>query len=343
MRVATNRLSSVYFVAILALASLGVAPCSAQGGAQGSAEGGAQGSTAEGSAQGAAQNATQVLRIAAFGGDGILPGEALALQNLVTSYVVQLKLFRVIDDSGQELALKEAETSVQLGVAKALSPLSADYVLSAGANKIGSLLVFTVKVTKVASGEEKSVADTFASVNDLILAARRLTRSLFDASAAVSSATAGTSGLAASQAPPASQALPSSQPSKPAPSLAAVSGTWKGDKNVDRVTILPDGRGFAVLASGIRMAVRVSIEGAAVVIVQDQPGSPDFYRPALDLKSARVVAAAARPWRWVFALSQDGASLSGVKESVFVSVSDKGTVAVDNNYVRDAVWQRLYR
>jgi len=122
-----------------------------------------------------------------------------------------------------------------------------------------------------------------------------------------------------------------------------VAGTWKGDKNVDRVTITPDGRGFAVLSSGVRMALKATIEGSTVAIAQNQPNSADFYRPSLDLKSARTVAQSARPWRWLFSLSLDGKSLSGVKESVFVTVNEKGAVTIDNNYVRDATWTRLYR
>ncbi len=286
-----------------------------------------------------AQDAMRVLRVAGFGGDGIEQGEASALRNLVTSYVIELKMFRVIDDSGQELALKEEETAVQLGVAKDMTPLAADYILSADASRAGSLIVFTMDVTKVSSGEKKSVADTFGSVNDLILASRRLTKKLFekDQDGSASAEAPGTA------APSENAAAPARPPANPAPSLGLVAGTWKGDKNVDRVSILPDGRGFAVLASGTSMALKVSVQGGAVLVNQNQPNSPDFYRPGLDMKSARIVAATARPWRWVFALSVDGNSLSGVKESVFVNVNEKGAVSLDNSYVRDAVWTRLYR
>jgi len=278
-----------------------------------------------------------VLRVAEFGGDGLEKGEASALKDLVTSYVIELKMFRIIDDSGQELSLKEEETAVQLGVAKDLKPLAADYILSAEANRVGALLVFTMNVTKVTSGEKKNIAEPFSSVNDLILASRRLTRSLFGKpdEGPNPSQTGSTTAAALPPAP-----RPAANPS---PSLGLVAGTWKGDKNVDRVSILPDGRGFAVLASGTRMALKAVIDGGNVLILQDQPNSPDFYRPSLDLKSARIVSASARPWRWVFSLSSDGNSLNGVKESVFVNVSDKGVVSLDNNYVRDAVWTRLYR
>jgi hypothetical protein len=276
-------------------------------------------------------NPSQVLRIAECGGEGLQGGEAAAIQNLITSYVVELKMFRVIDAKGQELALREAETAVQLGVSKDLNPLVADFILSPRVDSIGSQFVFTMDVTRTSTGEKKSVSEGFFSENDLLLSVRRLTRKLFEKQnepAAPSSAT--------TAAPTEAQAA------YPAPSLSLVAGTWKGDKNLDRVTILPDGRGFAVLASGQRMSLKATIEGNSVIVAQNQPNSPDFYRPGLDYKSAKIVAQGARPWRWTFSLSVDGNALTGVKESVFVTVSKKGAVTLDNNYVRDAVWTRLY-
>lgn len=271
-----------------------------------------------------AQGAVRVLRVVDFGGDGLQPSEAAALQGLVTSYVIELNQFKVIDAQGQELALREAETAVQLGDSKDVIPLVADFILSGRADKAGSLIVFTMDVTKVSSGEKKSVADGFASVNDLILASRRLTRGLFESQ----------------ELPAAKAAEPLS--SNPSPSLAMIAGSWKGDKNIDRVTLFPDGRGFAILASGVRMSLKATIDGSTVLISQNQPNSPDFYRPSLDIKTARLVAKDARAWRWVFALSSDKESLVGVKESVFVTI-DKGALSLDNNYVRSAQWERLYR
>ena len=283
-----------------------------------------------------AQEGSRVLRVMDFTGDGLQSNEAAALQNLVTSYVIELKLFRVIDSSGQELALREAETAFQFGEAKVISPLVANYIPSGRADKVGRLIILSMDATKVASGEKKNVADSFTSVNDLILASRRLTRNLFERPEIAGAD--GSLGAAASPSPSA----PAKSADNPSPSLALVSGTWKGDKNIDRVTIFPDGRGFAILASGVRMALKATIDGQAILVTQNQPNSPDFYRPSLDLKSAKIVAKDARPWRWVFALSTDNGSLVGIKESVFVTI-DKGVLSLDNNYVRSAQWARLYR
>lgn len=269
----------------------------------------------------------RVLRIADFGGDGLPENEYSAIRDLITSYAVELRMFRVIDSRGQELALREAETAVQLGSPKELEPLVADFILSARIDSIGSQILFTMDVTKASTGEKRSVSEFFPSENDLLLSVRRLTRRLFEKDDEAGRR----------------DAAPEAPAKNPAPSLSLVSGIWRGDKNLDRVTILPDGSGFAVLASGRRMSLKAEIAGDLVVIAQDQPNSPDFYRPSLDYKSAKAVAEGARPWKWRFSLSADGGTLTGLKESVFVTVSKSGAVTLDNNYVRDAVWTRLYR
>jgi len=295
-----------------------------------------------------AQEARTVLRVRPFGGDALSSGEAGAAQNLVTSYVVELKSFRVIDAEGQELALKEAETAVQLGVPKDISPLAADFILSANAQAAGGLIVFTMDLTKVSSGEKRSVSETVPSVNDLLLALRRVTRSLFGQAESPQAPAAGV-------APgPEAAPLPESAASAAAaadaqafvaePSLAMVTGTWKGDKGLDRVSIFRDGRGIAVLSSGNSMRVRASIAEGKIIVAQDQPNAPEFYKSSgLGLKAARAIAAKARPWRWIFSLDEDKSSLVGIKESVFVKIDEKGAVTVDNNYVREARWSRLFR
>ncbi len=129
----------------------------------------------------------------------------------------------------------------------------------------------------------------------------------------------------------------------PNPRLAAIAGIWNGDKGIDRVSLRSDGRGFALLNSGARMMLRAVVSGSFVVVSQDQPNSPDFYRPDLDPRSASIVSAAARRWKWVFRLSADGGALRGIKESVFVKVDESGAVSVDNDYSREALWTRRPR
>ncbi|HOX32950.1 MAG TPA: hypothetical protein PLB91_11515 [Spirochaetales bacterium] len=299
-----------------------------------------------------ARAAPRVLRIGAFAGDALSPGESAAVQNLVTSYAVELKSFRVLDAKGQELALREAETAVSLGVPADLAPLAADYILSSEAQKAAGLIVFTMDLTKVATGEKRSLSEPFSSVNDLILALRRMTLSLFGQataglsgeafSAPLSAAPGAEPDSAAAGGAGAVQAAPA--PAFPSPSLALIAGTWKGDKGIDRVTLFNDGRGIALLSTGRSMRVRAVVSGALVLVTQDQPNLPDFYKGgSIDLKTARAIASQARPWRWVFSLSEDRSVLFGSKESVFVRFEAEGKVSVDNNYVRDARWERMFR
>lgn len=309
----------------------------------------------------AAEQAKPVLRIRPFSGEDLAASELAAIQNLVTSYIVELKAFRVVDSRGQELALQEAETAVSLGAPKDLAPLAADYLVTGSVAKAGGLLVFSLEATKVSTGEKRSVSEVLPSINDLILQSKRLTRALFERTEGEKAAVlpaAGAAPLAPAISPSAADAgpgaafapplppsdLPPPQAAMASPSLAKAAGTWKGDKGVERVSLFPDGRGIAVLASGATMKVRARLAGGEIEIVQDQPNLPDFYRgPGIDYKAAKVVAAQARPWRWVFRLSEDGSSLFGTKESVFVRIETSGKVLVDNGYVREAAWSRLFR
>jgi hypothetical protein len=279
----------------------------------------------------ASQEALRVLRIGAVSGDALGAGEATALRGLISSYVIERGGFRVIDAEGRPLSLEEPRPAD----GQASSPLAADYVLTADASRIGGRIALSLEVAKASTGEKKSAAEAFTDLNDLILSSRRLTAALFDrAFGAQGGASASPSGQRAGAA---------ALGTDPSPRLAAIAGTWDGDKGIDSVSLRPDGRGFALLDSGARMLLKAAISGSFVIVAQDQPNSPDFYRPDLDPKSARIVSSAARPWKWVFSLSSDGSTLTGYKESVFVKVDEKGAVSVDNDYSRDALWTRRSR
>jgi hypothetical protein len=283
----------------------------------------------------APQDAVRALRIGAVSGDALGAGEATALRGLISSYVIERGGFRVFDAEGRPLSLEEQQPGGAQDPSKASAPLAADYVLTADASRIGGRIAFSLEVSKTATGEKKSVAEAFTDLNDLILSSRRLTAALLDRAF-------GAQGGAAS--PASAQRGGASVPgTDPSPRLAAIAGTWEGDKGIDSVSLRPDGRGFALLDSGARMLLKAAISGSFVIVAQDQPNSPDFYRPDLDPKSARIVSSAARPWKWVFSLSTDGSALTGYKESVFVKVDEKGAVSVDNDYSRDALWTRRSR
>jgi hypothetical protein len=289
------------------------------------------------------QSRQPILRISPFSGNGVDSSEASMLERLINSYIVELKIFRVIDAKGQELALTETESALSLGSTTTASvPLTADFIISGMLGKIDNLYIFTLENTKISSGEKISVSDTASSVSDIVLRARNLTRSLFGKQEALSESnpvqTTITASTAISQSDPVDETAVFRSPS-----IRNLVGTWKGDKGLENVRLLPNGSGIAVLSGSGTMKVRVTIHDDVIIIVQDQPNDAAMYKSAsVTFDMARKIAAQARPMRWIFTLSPDGLQLAGTKESV--SISGDGTkLMVDNSYQRAAAWVRISR
>jgi len=284
-----------------------------------------------------------ILRIDPFTGNGVGVSEASMLERLINSYIVELKSFRVIDAKGQELALTETESALSLGSATtATIPLTADFIISGMLGKIDDLYIFTLENTKVSSGEKLSVSDTASSISDIVLRARSLTRSLFgkqDNSPVVNP-------YPNTVTPPVAgtEQLPAEEKAFfKSPAMKDLVGTWKGDKGLENVRLIPNGTGIAVLSGGGTMKIRISISDDRIIIMQDQPNEAAMYRSAsVPFDMARKIAAQARPMRWIFSLSPDGLHLTGIKESVSIS-GDGTTLKLDNSYQRDAAWSRISR
>lgn len=289
------------------------------------------------------QTRQAVVRIAPFSGTGVGSSEASMLERLVSSYVSELKSFKVIDDKGQELALLEAEAALAQGLSGSVSlPLAADFVVEGSIGKIGDVFAFTLDVTKVSSGEKISASDTAPSISDIVLRARALTRSLFGQGSAPESAMATATDPSAPGAAEAAHDDDAAVATK-TPRPDDLIGTWRGDKGLETVRIFPNGTGLAVLSGGGTLKLRITIADDSVQIAQDQPNDAAMYRAAsMSYDMAKRIAAEARPMRWLFALSSDGATLFGKKESV--SISGIGaSIEIDNGYVRDASWVRISR
>ncbi len=298
--------------------------------------------------QGFGQARQPVLRVSPFGGSGVGASEASTMERLVASYIVELKAFRVIDSQGQEIALSETETALNLGATTAtVTPLAADYVLGGSLGKIGEIYVFTLEATKVSSGEKLSVSDTALALSDIVLRSRDLTRSLFvrkDTVTGPASIPAALSGASGGEQAPPTEAPAASTPSwKPAPRLSDISGSWRGDKGLETVRVFSNSTGLAVLTGGGTLKIRITIQGDMIEILQDQPNDPNLYRsPSVTFEMARRIATQARPMRWLFRLDAAGQTLIGTKESI--AISGSGTeLKVDNTYVRDASWSRISR
>jgi hypothetical protein len=309
------------------------------------------------------QSRQAIIRIVPFTGTGISASELSTLERLVASHVVELKTFKIIDDAGRELALGETELALSLGgkVSSSL-PLTADFIMTGHLGKIGDTFIFTLENTRVSTSEKLSVHDTAASINDIVLKTRGLTRSLFGQaddqarSTAASNPSSRTTAPAPASAPAGTPAQ--TTPTHPTitvsaqtvptqfmvhPSISDLTGSWRGDKGLETVRILSNATGLAVLSGGGTMRIRIIIQEATIIISQDQPNDVAMYRGAnITFEVARSIAAQARPMRWLFNLTVDGQTLEGIKESIAVS-GTTDAISVDNAYERLATWTRISR
>ncbi|TFG84899.1 MAG: hypothetical protein E4H20_01825 [Spirochaetales bacterium] len=289
-----------------------------------------------------AQTRQAVVKIVSFSAEGVNQGEAGTIERMVASHIAEFRIFRVIDNQGHELALQETEIALASGSDAGLVTLpSADFILSGSLSHIGDLYVLTLKNVKVVTGETMSVSDTATSLNDIAIGSRLLTRSLFG-KADVASEDA--SRIAVEAVPGGALPAGSGQSDiSPSPTLTALAGTWRGDKGIETVRIFPNGTGLAILSGGGTLKLSVRTDGPMVDIVQDQPNDPLMYRgPNINFELATLIAESARPMRWIFNLSANGALLRGIKQSVAIQ-GDGSSIQVDNQYEREAVWQRLGR
>lgn len=140
----------------------------------------------------------------------------------------------------------------------------------------------------------------------------------------------------------ASPALPTPPRSDPDADVTVgmVTGRWIGDQGIDTVRINRDGSAVAELGGGNTMRLRVYVEEGLFHVRQDEPNAPRMYMGTFPYSIAVQIVELARPMAWIFALSEDGEVLSGVKETSFIFIEKGRVVRVDNTYVREAAWIR---
>ncbi len=294
-----------------------------------------------------------VVKLMPFSGEGFIASELNGLQSLVAAQIVELRSFRLTDDSGRDLALSETEQALAFGSRPLASvPLSADYVLSGSLSRVGDLVVFSLANTRVRDGEKLVVSDSAPSINEIAARSRALTRSLFSEAQGDALALSAGGGLAAESASAGAGSgssegalkigeSPAAERAHGRPSMAMLAATWRGDKGLETIRLYPNGTGLAFLSGGGTMRLRLRVQGTSIEIWQDQANDPAMYRsPNWGFDTAQLIAKEARPMRWLFSLSEDGQALFGTKESV---AYDGVSRTVDNGYVREARWERLSR
>ena len=95
-----------------------------------------------------------------------------------------------------------------------------------------------------------------------------------------------------------------------------LSGTWKGEKNIDKVVLLRGGRGFVIFDNGASMNVTVAIENNGNSITIQQKGNTNAsYFTELPRSIALDAAISAPPIKWTMSL-MDNSTMEGIKTTL---------------------------
>lgn len=121
--------------------------------------------------------------------------------------------------------------------------------------------------------------------------------------------------------------------------IDSLSGSWRGEKGIEKVMLLRGGRGVAILSSGISISLELLISGETLVIRQKGMANP---RQFIDLPDAvaRQAANIAPPIEWRFLITADQQMMSGTKKTVIIKNDGKNILSMESstlevNWTRD--------
>lgn len=266
-----------------------------------------------------------VLLVAPFeAGEGVLPGEAATLRDLVVSYLDTYQFFRVVDiRAGGGASAREQDA----------------YRLSGRIGRQDSRYILTLALVRSTDILQKH-AETYDSINLLMLQYRDFVRAFMEKVAPNAQSQFGFAERGGAEQADGHRSVATIS-LRDTVGIEDIAGVWQGDKGVSTVRIQRDGRATAGFPGAV-MKLKVELAGNAVTISQDQPNAPEFYlSPTISYSLARLIARKARQMRWQFRLSADGTTLIGTKDTSIVNISDNTLVSVDNTYTRTAIWTRL--
>ena len=108
-----------------------------------------------------------------------------------------------------------------------------------------------------------------------------------------------------------------SQESQKTVSLESLSGTWKGDENIDKIVILRGGRGFVIFNNGASMNILIKNSPTSpnqILVTQNSKSNASFF-PELPRNIALQAAVHAQPIQWILNILDEN-TLQGVKQTL---------------------------
>uniref|UniRef100_A0A7C3E697 Uncharacterized protein n=1 Tax=Gracilinema caldarium TaxID=215591 RepID=A0A7C3E697_9SPIR len=273
-----------------------------------------------------AQVKQPVLAVLPFSASQELRNEGLQIEKLVQSYITELDLFKLIATNDRDRLLSEWEFSVNDSLTDASNTqklgnlLSADFLLQGNLGVLGSSYILTLEVIKVKTGEKISFSSIEPNLDILSTNLKTLIAKTFmQQTDSVKTA--------------------STETQKSIGSETEILGTWRGDKGIEIVRLLPGGAGQAIFTSGARMDLRYAIENGNLIVYQISPNTERYYHP-LPYKVAHQLVSLAKPMRWIFSDLTNTMILKGKKISTAVRYDGDQLLEVIHDSQRDAEWVR---
>lgn len=105
--------------------------------------------------------------------------------------------------------------------------------------------------------------------------------------------------------------------SKKTVSLENLSGTWKGEENIDKIVILRGGRGFVIFNNGASMNIIIKNSTSSpnqIIVTQNSKSNASFF-PELPRNIALQAAVQAEPIQWILTINDEN-TLKGIKQTL---------------------------
>lgn len=263
-----------------------------------------------------------VLSILPFTGPNIQKDELNTIEYLIQSYVSQLNKFQLLGTEDRDKILAELDfnnDTNNLTPSYMGNALSANFLLTGNLSRLNQDLILTLEVINVNNGEKASSSNIYKNMSELALDSQVLVRQLFSQEKEETN-------------------LPDT---KLATSIRIESlyGLWQGDTGVEYVRVLSGNRALAILSSGAQMELSWQINGDNVEFVQVSENILKFFHPAPYAIAVQLVELA-DPVKWVFKITENGKTLTGLKYGTAVRYEKDIILEVYHNKSREALWHK---
>ena len=116
--------------------------------------------------------------------------------------------------------------------------------------------------------------------------------------------------------------------------LENLSGTWKGEENIDKIVILRGGRGFVIFNNGASMNIQIKNSTSVpnqIIVTQNSKSNASFF-PELPRNIALQAAVQAEPIQWILNINDEN-TLKGIKQTLLLDGDNckKGEIPVEWN------------